>query len=488
MKLATLIKDMETLETTASHETDIRGLAYDSRKVSQGDLFVALRGAHTDGHAFIPSAFKRGAAAVVCEERANGPIIRVRDTRDALARLADNFFGRPSETLTVVGITGTNGKTTTSYIIKSILERAGEKTGLIGTINYLIGERALPAPHTTPEALEFQGLLSEMRASGLTHVVAEVSSHALAQKRADYTRFKYAVFTNLTREHLDFHGTMEDYYLAKKRLFHELLEGTAVINTDDPYGRRLLEGLRAPAISGLTAPALTYGLADAGLTASDIRESASGISFTLNYKGQRYGIESPLLGIPNVYNILASLATAVAMGMPLDVAVEAVGQRGPVAGRFERVSLGQDFLLILDYAHTEDALRRLIQTVKGFTKGRVITVFGCGGDRDRGKRPQMGAVAGELSDLVFVTSDNPRSEEPLEIIREITEGMNGKNYHVVPERRQAVRAAIMEAKAGDAVLVAGKGHEDYQEIKGERRPFSDRVEAEKAIKEKLCLS
>ncbi len=488
MKLGTLIKDMETIEATASPEADISGLEYDSRKVSQGDLFVALRGAHTDGHAFIPAAFKRGAVAVVCEERADGPIIRVRDTRDALARLADNFFGRPSEALTVIGITGTNGKTTTSYIIKAILEHTGEKTGLIGTINYLIGQRALPAPHTTPEALEFQGLLGEMRASGLTHVVAEVSSHALAQKRADYTRFRYAVFTNLTREHLDFHGAMEDYYLAKKRLFHELLRGTAVINADDPYGRRLLEGQGAPAILGLTVPALTYGLADADLTASGIKESVNGVSFALNYKGRRYGIESPLLGIPNVYNILASLATAVAMGIPLDVAVEAVGQRGPVAGRFERVSLGQDFLLIVDYAHTEDALRRLIQAVRGFTKGRVITVFGCGGDRDRGKRPQMGRAAGELSDLVFVTSDNPRSEEPLEIIREITACMNGKNYHVIPERRQAVRAAIMEAKAGDAVLIAGKGHEDYQEIKGERHPFSDRVEAEEAIKEKLCLS
>ncbi|MBI4823640.1 MAG: UDP-N-acetylmuramoyl-L-alanyl-D-glutamate--2,6-diaminopimelate ligase [Nitrospirae bacterium] len=484
MTLKRLIEDMETLNISADTDIDIRQINYDSRKVMPGDLFVALKGLNLDGHDFIPDAIKRGASTVICENKQSAiPFIQVPDTRSSLAFVSNNFYERPSERLSVIGITGTNGKTTTSYLIKSILEKSGKKTGLIGTINYVIGDRSFPAPHTTPEALEFQSLLFEMLKAGLSHTVSEVSSHALSLKRVDYTRFSVAVFTNLTRDHLDFHGTMKEYFEAKKRLFVELLDknGTAVINIDDPYGKELIRHTKAKVI--------TYGIQKAAeLKAVDIENSVDGISFVIRHGESNFRVNSPMVGIPNVYNILSSTAVSLSMGIKWDVIKTAIKETGNVKGRFEKVSLGQDFLCVVDYAHTEDALRMLILTARDVTpkqRGRVITVFGCGGQRDRGKRPLMGSSATELSDIVYITSDNPRAEEPMEIIKDILSGITKENYHIVPDRSSAIRQAVMEAGTEDSVIIAGKGHEDYQETKGKRLPFSDRQEAEKAIREKM---
>lgn len=482
MQLKNLLEGIEIKSLSGPGDCEIKGLSTDSRKLSAGDLYVAVRGGDFDGHDFIADAAKKGASAIMgsaARPVPGLPYVEVEDARDALPSLANNFFGRPSEKLTVVGVTGTNGKTTTTHIIKSILEAAGKKAGLIGTIGYVIGDRTHPAPFTTPEAVEFQGLLSEMLHSGLSHVVCEVSSHALAQKRVDGTRFGAAVFTNLTRDHLDFHKTMEEYFEAKKRLFAELLSGPAVINSDDPYGKMLLGSLK-----GKT---LAYAVdAEADITARDVSSGPGGLSFTVSICGAAgFGVESALIGDHNVYNIMAAVGAAFALGVGREALQEGVRALRLVEGRFESISLGQDFLCVVDYAHTEDALRRLILTARRMTTGKVITVFGCGGQRDRGKRPVMGALATELSDMVFITSDNPRGEEPEEIINEILTGIAKDNYRVLPDRAEAIYEAVGMAGASDAVLIAGKGHEEYQEIRGLRHPFSDRQTAREAIRKRL---
>lgn len=484
-------------------DAEITGIAYDSRKVVEGNIFVAIRGENFDGHAFINDAIKRGAVAVVHDKDGNGlrakgdrlkgripfPVfIRVGDSREALACISNNFYERPSEDLSVIGVTGTNGKTTTTYVIKSILEAWDKETGLIGTINYLVKDRLYPAFHTTPESLEFQALLREMAISGCSHVVTEVSSHSLSQKRVDYTNFSIAVFTNLTRDHLDFHRTMENYYNAKKRLFSDLLSdaGIAVINSDDEWGRRLIEEIKGESDCAL----VTYGAdVQADVMAVDIVNSSSGVSFTLMHRGASCRVDSPLLGSVNVYNILAASAVAVSMDIPYYAIKEGIRNIRPIRGRLERIDEGQGFLCIVDYAHTPDALERLILTARGFVekksvgaRPRVITVFGCGGDRDRGKRPLMGEIASRLSDYVIITSDNPRSEDPLRIMEEIESGIRGKNYLTVPDRREAIAIAVERAEAGDIVLIAGKGHEDYQEIAGTRYRFSDGDAAREAIR------
>jgi len=501
MTLKMLIKGMGINEIIGNPDVEVSGVAYDSRKVKQGDIFIAVKGEKVDGHDFINDAVQRGAVAIVHEgekgrkgeRETDSPIpifISVEDSRKALAYISNNFYGRPSYKMTVIGITGTNGKTTTTYLLKSILETWGVMVGLIGTINYLVKDRHYDAPHTTPEALEFQAILSEMLSSGCSHVVTEVSSHALAQQRVDYTDFKVAVFTNLTRDHLDFHVTMEDYFKAKERLFDELLSGngTAVINFDDIWGRKLIETV--------STNILTYGCEmGADIIAANIKDSFDGLMFDIKFDGGTYSIRSPLVGVHNVYNILSAAGTAVVLNIPWTAIVEGVEKMDSVKGRFEKVNIGQDFLCIVDYAHTEDALERLIYTARELTKGqrvkgskgqgRVITVFGCGGNRDRGKRPKMGAIATKLSDYVVITSDNPRDEEQVEIIKEIEAGACRRNYIVEPDRTMAVGKAVEVAGTGDILLVAGKGHEDYQEIKGVRYKFSDREVLEKAIKEKL---
>jgi UDP-N-acetylmuramoyl-L-alanyl-D-glutamate--2,6-diaminopimelate ligase len=390
----------------------------------------------------------------------------------------------PSSSLAVAGITGTNGKTTTSYLVKSVLQAWGKKVGLIGTIQYMIGEEIFAAAHTTPESLEFQHLLSRMRAGGCSHVVTEVSSHALAQKRVDCTTFRTAVFTNLTRDHLDFHKTMEEYYRAKGRLFTELLAagGQPIVNQDDPYGRRLSDDLRQDG-----RDVRTYGLeAGADLLARDISTSFAGLEFRIVAEGGQYDVASPLVGLPNVYNILSAAGASRALGVPWENIIEGIRTSGDVKGRFEKVEAGQGFLAVVDFAHTEDALERLIYTAKGLTKGRVITVFGCGGNRDRGKRSRMGAIATKLSDLVVITSDNPRSEEPIEIIKEIEDGAVRRNYITEPDREEAIRRAVLIAGENDIVLVAGKGHEQYQEIDGRRLAFNDREVLEKSIRQLIA--
>jgi UDP-N-acetylmuramoyl-L-alanyl-D-glutamate--2,6-diaminopimelate ligase len=519
--------------------TDISGIEYDSRKVEEGYLFVAIKGERYDGLDFIKDAIKKGAVALVYEHdnsefgirnsELNSAIrnpqsaisfIRVKDGRKALACLANNFYEMPSKNLTLVGVTGTNGKTTTTYILKSILEAWGKKVGLIGTIQYLIDEKVCPAVHTTPESLDFQRLLKDMLLSGCTHVISEVSSHALAKFRVDRAAFNAAVFTNLTRDHLDFHKNMEDYFRAKERLFLELLDkdGTAIINIDDPYGKRLVSSLVARHPS---QDILTYGLeAGADIMASDVKSSFQGLKFKISFRGRSYDISSHLTGLTNVYNILSAVGVSISLGIPRKVILEGLVKTGNITGRFEKVDKGQGFLGIVDYAHTEDALERLIYTARELLKKslvhshqslvpvtkdqcpitndqftnhargrvpRIITVFGCGGDRDRGKRPRMGAVATRLSDFVVITSDNPRSEEPSGIIKEIEDGAVAKNYVIESDRREAIRKAVNMASDGDIVLVAGKGHEDYQEIRGVRYKFNDREVLEEIINSKLKI-
>jgi len=523
MNLKMLIKDMDTENITGSADVEVAGIAYDSRKVKAGDVFVAAKGEKCDGHDFISDAVKKGAVAVVHEKAvssqyppqpplAKGGIeggvvfIRVNDSREALAYLSNNFYERPSDKLTVIGATGTNGKTTATYLIKSILEAWGKGVGLIGTINYLVKDRHYDAPHTTPEALEFQSVLNEMVSAGCSHVVTEVSSHALAQKRVDYTGFSVAVFTNLTRDHLDFHITMEEYFRAKERLFKELLlkDGTSVINFDDPYGRRLISELKtsqqgaANLRDSKAENVITYGIeTGADIVAVNIKNSFDGLMFDINFNGRTYNIQSPLIGTHNVYNMLSAIGAAVSLNVPWDMIVSGIKNMVSVKGRFQKVDLGQNFLCIVDYAHTEDALERLILTAKEIIKeqqssraasrithhaSRVITVFGCGGDRDRGKRPRMAAIATKLSDYVVITSDNPRSEEPMEIIKAIEKGALRMNYTIEPDREKAIQKAVETAEEGDILLIAGKGHEDYQEIKGARHKFSDMEIAEKAIR------
>ncbi len=485
MKLGMLLEGVAMTGSPADSGVDITGIAYDSRKAGKGNLFVAVRGEHVDGHVFAADAVRRGAAAVVYDKpqvepelAASGAVlVRVQDSRRALAPLSANFYGRPSQKLGMIGITGTNGKTTTSYLIKSILETWGRKVGLIGTIQYMVGTKVFRADHTTPEALEFQAMLRQMVDAGCSHVVSEVSSHALAQGRVDDTVFGTAVFTNLTRDHLDFHRTMEAYFDAKERLFRDLLHpgGASVINYDDIWGRRLMARVSAGTV-------VTYGLeTGADIRAADIDNAFDGLRFALFSRDGRHEVVSSLTGLPNVYNILAAAGAAAAIGVPWKVILEGVSQAGPVKGRFEKIDAGQSFLAVVDYAHTEDALERLIYTARGLTDGKVITVFGCGGDRDRGKRPRMGALATKYSDFVVMTTDNPRSEDPLEILREIERGAVRSNYLIEPDRQVAIRKAVMMADEHDVVLVAGKGHEQYQEVAGTRIAFSDRAVLEEAI-------
>jgi UDP-N-acetylmuramoyl-L-alanyl-D-glutamate--2,6-diaminopimelate ligase len=484
MKIKELLSGIDILSISGDALIDISGLSYDSRKVEKGHVFVAIQGEKSDGHDFIDDAISRGAKAVVFEKAAVAcmpsarTFVHVKDSRKALALASGNFFGMPSKKMNVIGVTGTNGKTTTTYIIKSILEAWDKKVGLIGTIRHMIQDEVFEALHTTPEAFEFQGLLHRMKESGCTYVVSEVSSHALAQKRVDGSVFKSGIFTNLTRDHLDFHKTMDRYFAAKKRLFTEMLDKNAisVINYDDIWGRKL--------ISILLGNVYSYGLeAGCDIRAAEIDNSFEGLRFKIIMRGRKYSVVSGLTGLPNVYNIMSAAGAAVSLGVPWDIILEGIKNSGSVPGRFEKVDAGQGFLAVVDYAHTEDALERLIYTAKGMAKGKIITLFGCGGDRDRGKRPKMGSIATRLSDHVIMTSDNPRSEDPENIIREIEAGAMRKNYLVEPDRREAIKRAVMMASEGDVLLVAGKGHENYQEIKGTKYKFSDREVLEETIKQ-----
>lgn len=483
---------------------EVTAVVQDSRRAAPGSLFVAVRGFHSDGHQFISQAVGQGAVAVVAEESAvvgafpDTPVIRVPDSRKALARLAAKFYNYPSRRIKLVGITGTKGKTTTSYLAKSIIEAAGNAAGLIGTIDYRIGDRVYPAPNTTPESLDLQALLAEMAEQGARYCVMEVSSHALALGRTDECVFEAAAFTNLAHEHLDFHRTMDEYLEAKSLLFRSLAaDKTAVVNVDDAYAGAIVKSTAARVITyGITGPADVR-------PAGTIGHGINGLSFVVATPAGEIGIRSSLVGRHNIYNILAAAGLGVALGFSGEAIATGIERMQAVPGRMEKVDAGQPFGVLVDYAHTEGSLRSLLETVREMTGGRVITVFGCGGDRDRAKRPKMGAAAIAGSDLVIVTSDNPRTEDPRAIIGEIESGMAAGirtakleplskvpgarsssdkiPYTVIPDRAEAIEAAVRLAGPGDVVVLAGKGHEDYQIIGETKFPFDDREEARKAI-------
>src|SRR3954469_15398113 len=454
-------------------DTTVTAVTYDSRQAGPGAVFVALRGVNADGASFAREALNRGAVAVVSEAGAPSdvtrPWIQVPDARISLAAMAATLYDNPSEELTLVGITGTNGKTTTSYVLASIFEAAGIRCGRIGTVGYRIGDREVEASRTTPEAPELQSMLREMVDDGCGACVMEVSSHALTLRRADRLHFAAAIFTNLTRDHLDFHRDMEAYFLAKRRLAELLPDtGIAVTNLDDRRGRDFAAGAHRPVTYAIDAPA--------DVRPGPLTFSLEGLRFDVRTPRGTLRLTSRLVGRPNAYNILAAAATAMALDVPFSAIETGIAQLKDVPGRFQVVSAATDDVrVVVDYAHTDDALKNLLETARPLAAGRVITVFGCGGDRDRTKRPLMGAVAARLSDLVVITSDNPRSEDPERIIEEIRRGIvvpadrtPARGFTATPslaivDRRAAIEKAIREARPGDLVLIAGKGHEKYQE-------------------------
>jgi UDP-N-acetylmuramoyl-L-alanyl-D-glutamate--2,6-diaminopimelate ligase len=462
----------------------VEGLAYDSRRVGRGSLFFAFPGARADGRSFANQAVKAGAVAVVSELTApagfHGPWIEVEHGRRALAHAARNFYGRPDERISLTGITGTNGKTTTSYLVDSVLRAAGKTTALIGTIEYHLGDRVLPAVNTTPESLELYRLLAELEQMGGTFATMEASSHALALGRIYGMHFHTAVFTNLTRDHLDFHQTMENYSAAKQMLFTGVgapAPPFAVINRDDEYGAQMA--------AGANTKVLWYGLGKAAnIRARHISSSFDGLRFEIQADGKHFAVQSPLIGRINVYNILAACGTGLSYGLPAEIIARGIANCRAVPGRFERVDEGQPFVVVVDYAHTDDALRNVISMARSLEPKRVVTLFGCGGDRDRTKRPIMGQVAAELSDLVALTSDNPRSEDPLDIMNDVLVGIRRKDTPclVEPDRAAAIRRAIEEARPGDILILAGKGHETYQIVKDRTIPFDDREVAREVLR------
>ncbi len=458
---------------------EIGGLSYDSRRVEPGDLFIAVAGREADGHNHLEEALGAGAVAAVVEHAvgADLPQVVVPDTRQGMGMLASAFFGNPSDRLFMVGITGTSGKTTTAHLIRHLLRSRKMKAGLIGTIKYMIGEEEKDAPFTTPESLDIQYHLTDMIAAGESAAVMEVSSHALALGRIEGTAFDLAAFTNLGRDHLDFHETMDDYLAVKKTLFTRYRKkgAPAVMNVDDPVGARLAEEIDGPVV--------TAGISrGAEITATQIEVGPWGLRFELGYGGERARMESPLLGAFNVQNLLVAAAAGFTLDLPVSETAGALSEMGAIEGRMERLEGLEDVEVVLDYAHKPDALRVALQTCRDMTGGRVIVVFGCGGDRDRGKRPLMGRIAALGADMVIVTSDNPRTENPGRIIDEIVTGIPEEaSYTIEPDRRVAISLALSEAAAGDLILITGKGHEQYQIIGSNRIPFDEREVIAEAI-------
>ena len=475
---------------------EIAGLDYDSRRIREGFVFFAFGGKLADGRQFAADALKKGAVAVVSDLPAPdgfaGPWVEVEHGRQALSAAARTFYRDPDLRVSLIGVTGTNGKTTTAYLIESLLRGAGQEpgqtspTGLLGTIAYRMGDEVRPAPNTTPESLDIARFADELAARDGTYLVAEVSSHALEVGRVSGFHFHTAVFTNLTQDHLDFHGTMDAYGAAKRRLFVPSEDPVspeapkhAVINLDDPAGARMMPDPETSTI--------TYGLsADAALRAEDVSTGLDGVRFDLTWQGARQAVSSPLVGEINVSNLLAAAGTGLSCGLTLEAIAEGLAKAPPAPGRFERVDCGQPFLVVVDYAHTDDALRNAIRVARGLAEtsgGRVITLFGCGGDRDRTKRPLMGQAAGALSDYVVLTSDNPRSEEPLNIMNDVLVGLGREDtpYAAEPDRARAIRLALEYARPGDVVLLAGKGHETYQIFADRTIDFDDRETARQVL-------
>lgn len=516
MTLAELIPETVPVQVDGSLDVPVTQLAYDSRRVQPGAVFFALAGSKTNGHIFLDQALKQGAVAVVVEQKEQKELHQLRQQltssasqfsavtllgcpspRLLLGLMADRFFQQPSGQLTLVGVTGTSGKTTTTYLIEAIWQAMGWSPGVIGTVNYRYQGRKEPASFTTPEAVELQSLLHTMVGANVSHAVLEVSSHALVQERVRGCQWDGAVFTNLGRDHLDFHTDLDDYFAAKARLFlAELADSPkanrfAVVNTDDPWGEKLLT-------YELPGRVLTYGLADrAGVSVRNIEQSFSGMRGTLCLEGKGTAFSSGLIGEPHVYNILAAAATAHALGIPAETIVAGLAECTGVPGRLETIEMGQDFAVIVDYAHKPNALEKTLHSIRHLTQRRLITVFGCGGDRDTGKRPLMGEAAGRLSDVVIVTSDNPRTEDPQRILHDAEQGLIQTDLHkfeigdltqaatiaelrrgylVVVDRREAIHLALSGARAGDVVVIAGKGHEDYQIVGTTKHHFDDREE------------
>lgn len=466
----------------------IKDIVQDSREVTPGSLFVAVEGLHVDGHKFIPGAIEAGAVAVLTTREAEAagapagvPVLTAPNLDEALKEIVPWFYDYPARKMRLVGITGTNGKTTTSYLIRHLLRAAGHRVGLIGTIQNMIEEEVIPAHNTTPNIIDLQRLLARMKETGITHVVMEVSSHALDMGRVAGCEYDTAAFSNLTQDHLDYHGTMENYCLAKAKLFDSLsADATAVVNIDDPAGKIMLEHARCGH--------LTYSVKDdaASLWATDIKLTGTGASFAVKGNFGRREIPLKITGLFNVYNVLAAMGCALAEKVPIETITAALPAFKGVPGRFEAIDMGQSFGVVVDYSHTPDGLENVLRAAREIDRGRVIVVFGCGGDRDRTKRPIMGRIAAELADVVIVTSDNPRSEDPEAILAEIVPGVKekigGKQYEVQADRRAAICRAIELAAAGDMVLIAGKGHEDYQILKDRTIHFDDREEARNALK------
>jgi len=468
-------------------ELEIRQVTADSREVMPGSLFVCVKGQRTDGHDHAAEAVKRGAVALLAERTlaCRVPVIYVPDTAMILPRLAAAFYGFPTDHLRVIGVTGTNGKTTTTYLLEAIFSKAGHRPAVIGTIQYRFEDRVMPASHTTPPPLALQRVLSEFYQAGATHVVMEVSSHALAMGRVDGCEFDGAVFTNLTQDHLDFHGTLEAYGEAKRLLFKRLGEGSrkspatkyAVVNADDPFSARMIEGLTLPIWKfGMKAEVLE-------VRASAIQATRQGLVFRVDTPLGSAGVTLSLRGRHNVENALAALTCAMAERVPLEVAVEALRTCRGAPGRLEWIDEGQPFMVVVDYAHTPDALQKTLEAVSEFRPRRIITVFGCGGDRDKGKRPLMGRIATERSHLTILTSDNPRSESPEAILDEIQKGLAPHRAWIrEPDREKAIARALQEARPDDLVLIAGKGHETYQIIGNQVLPFDDREVARRYLR------
>lgn len=471
MELSYILSGLNNIFIKGDASVDIKDIAYDSRKVIKGAAFVCIKGFKTDGHDYIEDAVKNGASALIMEKDVEIPegIVKVKvpDTREALAVMSAAFFGHPTKSMKLIGVTGTNGKTTTTYLIKSILEEGGFSTGLIGTISNIIGGKPVEAHRTTPESYELQKMFYDMKNAGTDYCVMEVSSHSLELKRVAGCLFNVGIFTNLTRDHLDFHGTFENYLNAKMKLFAQSKK--AAINLDDSYSGQVIERINVPAV--------TYSInEESDVKASDIEISSKFSKFKLTYKGESIPVILQLPGRYNVYNALGAATACLEEGIPLDVIKRGLENVKGVPGRSEVIDSGRGFTIVIDYAHTPDGLENILKTVKEYAKGRIITLFGCGGDRDKTKRPEMGEIAGRYSDFCFVTSDNPRTEEPMAIINDILPGISKTScsFEVIADRKEAIKRAVLSASANDVVLIAGKGHETYQVLNNRTIHFDER--------------
>ena len=469
MKLQELLKDVAVLSRTAAEDLEIHEVRYDSRAVQPGDLFVAIRGYATDGHKYIDKALAQGAAAIVCEQAPAGiPAVVVENSRRALAEIAANRFGHPADSMVMLGVTGTNGKTTTTYLVKHILEDAGHKVGLIGTNQNLIGDEVIETERTTPESYELHALFARMRDAGCTHVIMEVSSHSLVLDRVHGIRFAVGAFTNLTQDHLDFHKTMEAYRQAKAILF--TISDKGVINLDDPAAKAMLADAKCPCMT------FSCDKDAADLTAKNIALHADGVSFVATTRDELARVKLPIPGHFSVENALTALGIVLQLGLPLADAARSLATATGVKGRVEVVPTDTDYTVLIDYAHSPDGVENVLRAVRGFAKGRVVALFGCGGDRDRTKRPKMGKIAADLADFCIVTSDNPRTEDPQAIIDDILEGMKDSKtpMQVIVDRPEAIHWALAHAKKDDIIVLMGKGHETYQEVNHVKHHMDER--------------